>query len=135
MSAITWNDKMSVNVAEIDKQHKKLIDIINSLSEAMKSGKGKDVIGKIIKQLADYTVYHFGHEEKLFEKYNYPETKAHLAKHKEFVDKLNNWQKQLETGKLALSVQVINYLSSWLREHIMGTDQKYSEFLNEKGVA
>jgi hemerythrin len=36
-----------VKVAEIDTQHKKLIDMINKLYDAMKVGKSKDVMGEI----------------------------------------------------------------------------------------
>ena len=47
MALITWNDTLSVNVEEIDQQHRTLIAMINELNEAMKLGKGKDVLGKI----------------------------------------------------------------------------------------
>ena len=40
--AIAWNDSMSTSVDEIDEQHKELISMVNALSEAMRSGKGKD---------------------------------------------------------------------------------------------
>ena len=43
MALINWNDSFSVNVAVIDQQHKKLVDMINDLNDAMKQGKGKDV--------------------------------------------------------------------------------------------
>jgi hemerythrin len=29
MALITWNDSLTVNVVEIDRQHKRLIDMIN----------------------------------------------------------------------------------------------------------
>ncbi len=48
MPLIQWNESFSVNVVEIDKQHQKLVGMINDLYDAMHQGKGNDVLGKII---------------------------------------------------------------------------------------
>ena len=47
MAIVTWNDSLSVNVTEIDEQHKKLVSMINELNEAMQQGKGKEVHGRL----------------------------------------------------------------------------------------
>ncbi|NJM14282.1 MAG: hypothetical protein HC896_01855 [Bacteroidales bacterium] len=41
MSLITWNEKYSVGIKEIDNQHVNLVNIINELHDAMLKGKGK----------------------------------------------------------------------------------------------
>ena len=135
MAIITWDDSLSVNVSLFDNQHKKLIELINSLNEAMREGKGKDVLQSIIKELAVYTVMHFKAEESYFKKYGYAETPQHMAEHKAFVDEVEKFKKEFEEGSIGLSVKVLTFLSNWLRNHIMGTDKKYSEFFNQKGVA
>jgi hemerythrin len=73
MAMVTWNDNLSVNVAEIDLQHKKLVGLINELFDAMKIGKGKDVTGKILDGLISYTATHFTQEERYFDKFGYPD--------------------------------------------------------------
>jgi hemerythrin len=40
MALITWNDGYSVKVKQFDDQHKKLIDMVNELHDAMGIGKG-----------------------------------------------------------------------------------------------
>lgn len=55
MALITWNDNFSVNIAEIDKQHQKLITIINELDEAIKANHNNDAIGQVLAALLDYT--------------------------------------------------------------------------------
>jgi hemerythrin len=64
MAFMEWNNSFSVNVAEIDNQHKHLIDLINKLFEAMSVGKGSEVMGTVLKDLINYTVSHFAMEEK-----------------------------------------------------------------------
>jgi len=34
-----------------------------------------------------------------------------------------------------VNVDLLNFLKSWLQNHILGTDKKYAPFLNGKGVA
>ena len=63
MALITWNNMLSTGVTEQDNQHKKLIDLINQLNDAMQAGKGSEVLGKVLAELVNYTVFHFGYEE------------------------------------------------------------------------
>lgn len=134
MALANWRDDYSVNIKQIDDQHKKLFDYVNEIHEAMKTKKTKDELGGIIKKLAGYTVTHFKVEENYFEKYDYPEKAVHKVEHDVFVDKVKGFQKDLDSGKLLLSLEIINFLRDWLVNHIKGTDKKYSAFLNEKGI-
>ncbi len=45
MPILQWNQSVSVNDADIDGQHKKLIDMINNLHDSMGQGKGKETLG------------------------------------------------------------------------------------------
>jgi hemerythrin len=134
MAIIQWNDTFSVKVAEIDQQHQKLVSMINELSDAMKQGKGKDALSKIVNGLVSYTVTHFNTEEKYFDRFGYPETDSHKKEHVAFVKKVSEFKDGFEKGKLSLSIEVMNFLSDWLKNHINGTDKKYSQFFNEKGL-
>lgn len=134
VALINWSDNLSVNVEEIDRQHKELIAMINELNDAMKMGKGRDVAGKIVNNLAQYTATHFKTEEDLFAKLGYPDSESHKREHAAFVKKVSTFKEGLEKGKLSLTMDVMDFLSDWLKHHIMGTDKKYTKFFNEKGV-
>jgi hemerythrin len=88
MPLLTWNESYSVNVRELDTQHKKLIDLINDLHDGMKQGKGKEISGKVLNELVTYTGFHFKSEEKLFEKHGFPDTTKHKRQHDELVDQV-----------------------------------------------
>ena len=110
MAILQWNESFSVGVTEIDRQHQKLVAMINELSEAMKQGKGKMVLGKVLNNLIDYTATHFQTEEKYFDQYNYPKTSAHTKEHTNFVINIMEFKKDFDDGKLALSMDVMHFL-------------------------
>lgn len=134
MALANWSDKYSVNIEKIDTQHKKLFDYINQIHDATINKKTKDELGKIINSLVDYTVDHFKTEEKLFSTYQYPDEAVHKVEHQVFVEKVAEFKKDFESGKILLSLKIVNFLKDWLINHILGTDKQYSEFLNAKGV-
>lgn len=134
MAFIEWNESLSVNVAVIDGQHQKLIAMINELHEAMSQGKGRTVLGRIVSGLVSYTESHFRTEEKYFDIYGYPEALSHKKEHADFVAKVSEFKDGVEQGKIALSIEIMNFLSDWLRNHIKGVDKKYLSFFNEKGL-
>jgi hemerythrin-like metal-binding protein len=134
MSLITWQNTYSVNVAEIDTQHKTLIAMINELFDAMKAKRGDTVIEGIIEKLASYTETHFKTEEKYFDRFGYAETAAHKLAHAQFVDKVVDFQAKLKAGSITLSIEILRFLEKWLVTHIQVEDKKYSAFFNEKGL-
>lgn len=134
MNLIEWNSSLSVKVTDFDKEHQRLFQIINELNEAMLAGKGKAILGKILNGLVEYTKTHFAGEEKWFVKFNYPETAAHKKEHAEFTKTIMDFQAKLTYGEAVLSTTLMAYLKNWLTKHIKGTDQKYGDFFNDKGL-
>jgi len=134
MALITWNENFSINIAEIDSQHKKLIELINELHEAMKVAKGKDVMGNILSELVNYTVYHFGTEEKLFQKHGYPEFVSHKKRHDDLTKQVKDTADKFNKGGNIITVDVMNFLKDWLQNHILTVDKRYAPFLSSKGV-
>ena len=134
MPLIEWNENLSVNISEFDQQHKKLIGMINELHDAMRKRKAKDVLGKIVDGLIDYTETHFSNEEKYLEQFNYPRIVTQKKEHSYFVKKITEFKKGFDEGCPMLSIDIMNFLKDWLVNHIQGTDKKYSAFLNEKGM-
>lgn len=134
MSLITWSSNLSTGVEEIDEQHKNLIAIINELHDAMTAGHGKEVVGKCLDKLIDYTVYHFGTEERLMKTYSYIEHLKHEGEHKNLVKTAAELQQSYKTNPAGLTLKTMHFLKDWLNNHIMGSDVKFGKFLNSKGV-
>ncbi len=134
MPLLEWSEKYSVNIRAIDDQHKKWIQILNELHDAMKSGRGKDIVGKVLDELVDYTRVHFSSEEKLMEANGYPLFEGHKRLHEDMVRELELLKTKHNEGKTVLTLDVMQLLKNWLSEHIIGTDKNYAAYLNSKGV-
>ena len=128
MAFIDWNEKLSVSVSELDEEHKKLIGMINSLHDAMKTGKGKDLLAKILDEMTQYVLKHFANEEKLMLKYEYPEYKQHKAVHDDFVKTVGELRKKHD-AQLLQAGQLMKTLQDWLVSHITTVDKRYGSFI------
>jgi hemerythrin-like metal-binding protein len=134
MALFEWNENLSVKVIEMDEQHKKLIGLINALNDAMANRKGAEALKKTLDEMTNYTVEHFGNEEKYMTAFNFPGTFMQKQEHKKFIDKTRELQKGLAEGKLMLSMETMNFLKDWLQKHIMGMDKHYSKYFNDNGM-
>ncbi len=134
MPLLEWKNDYSVGVKEIDSQHKRLIEITNTLFDAMKEGKGGDVLKPILTELTDYTRTHFAYEERLLGANAYPDLVTHQGVHRQLADKVQRFADEANQGKIALSTPLISFLRSWLVDHIQGVDKRYSSHLSARGV-
>ena len=134
MALIEWKDSLSVKINEIDFQHKKLIDYLNELHEAMKTGKTKDAMGSILSKLLSYTKSHFSNEEKYFKQFNYPQAAVHIEEHEKFIAKVTDVKNRFDKGTTSVSIELIKFLTDWIQNHINETDKAYSDFFISKGL-
>ena len=136
MPLFTWSNEYSVGVGSMDSHHKTLFEIMNKLHDAMKQGQAEDRITATIHELVDYTVYHFGEEEKIMERISYAGIGAQKREHVAFVDKMNEYKAKADSGKAIFTVaEVADTSVRWLREHILGMDKKYEETMKAHGVS
>jgi len=128
MSYLQWTENLSVGVARMDDHHKKLVDLINQVFEAM-SGDATATVDTVLSDLLDYTRYHFGEEEKLLAACGYPDLEEHQGVHRAMVKEvLDMRQRYLENPASVPASETLDFLSKWLMRHIIGKDLRYRPF-------
>jgi hemerythrin-like metal-binding protein len=132
MPLIEWNEAFSVGNKQLDEQHKKFFHIINTLQDAMKKGEGEEILLTVLKELQQYVQYHFKTEESLMKMYAYPNYSSHKAEHVEAEQKVNKFILEYERHDDKLAIEVLNFLSDLLQNHILQTDRKYIPYLKGK---
>jgi hemerythrin-like metal-binding protein len=136
MAIIEWNQINSVNVKELDKQHKKLINLINQLFKIKEKKKNiqKEFL-KTLKELKNYANYHFNAEEKYFDLYDYPEKEQHKKQHQSYKNKIIEISKKNKESEIEIIIEeILNFLGKWWIMHVNNSDMKYSDFFNLKGL-
>ena len=134
MALMEWDNSFSVNVSEIDTQHQHLVKMLNTLNDAMKDRKGKEVMGGIINGLIDYAATHFATEEKYFDRFSFTGAFAHKKEHHKFVNQVLEFKQGFDANELMLSLDVLDFLKTWLVNHIKGSDKNYTKCFNENGL-
>jgi hemerythrin-like metal-binding protein len=130
MALIEFNSSLHVGFPEIDKQHKKLVDYLNKLHDAMKAGKGKEVMGPILGELITYTVEHFAYEEGEMQKKAYPQMVAHKSEHQKLVTQVSDFKRKFDQGAL-VTTELMSFLKNWLQDHIQKSDKSLGTYLGK----
>lgn len=123
MAAFAWTEDLSTGNMMIDSDHKRLIELVNKLYEAMSNGKGNSVVGGVLDELISYTASHFAREERLMQQIRYGDFAKHKAEHDKLVKEVLELQKGLQAGTLTLSSKVYVFLTEWLNRHIKSSDK------------
>jgi hemerythrin len=132
MAFFDWEARYSVGLPLIDRHHKVLVGYINQLAEALAEGHSEADLGKLLKGLRTYTKMHFNFEESLFEHYGYADQDAHREYHDKLVQRVDDFAHRFEAGIRDLGVELLEFLKTWLTDHILREDMAYSSFLREK---
>ena len=134
METIIWSGSLSVGVKEMDRQHQKLIGMINRLIEEQHVLTEPATIAELLTEMTDYAQEHFRSEEYLMAEYGYEHLDSQKHSHAAFLDKTVEFM-DASVGPNILSKALLEYLSSWLTGHILHEDMQYKEFFAKKGIA
>ncbi len=134
MSMIQWDDLYSVEIQEIDEQHKCLVEIMNELYIALANRANPQLVGDVLDKLVDYTRIHFAVEETLMRIFHYEEYDAHKAIHDKIVYRVEEFQTKYHTGDTHVGMELLMFLRDWLFDHISKEDKRYTPTLHKAGV-
>jgi len=112
------DDKYKLGIDTIDIQHQKIFDIINDLCDTNTVSD----MEKIIKELKEYSIYHFKTEEEYFMSIEFIESETHKHLHNMFIQTMeyySDFPEKLNKKKL------YTFLNTWIKNHILIEDKKY----------
>lgn len=133
MAVIAWKSVYETGIVALDNEHRKLIEQVNLLYEAVRDKKCTEVIGDILIMLEDYTENHFQHEEKLMEEYGYPGLAEHRKVHQELRDAVQQLKAREPLATQELARELLQFLRVWVLEHIVDVDKRYGAYLESRG--
>ena len=132
MELIKLEDKLKLDIPEIDSQHETLIGLINLLHETMLQGADRAALDALLSQLLEHTRNHFAYEEQLMSQHNYPGYEAHKSDHNRLMQHLVDLTERYKNGELLLSFAIVLELKGWAVVHIEKSDKQLGTFLNKQ---
>lgn len=134
MPIVTWRDEYSVNVEEIDVQHRKILELVNNLHASVENCLDKQELAALMIELVEYTRMHFSTEEKLMNKHAYPERVKHHNEHKVLLQHMDNLVAAISNEKYPTFYSDYDVSSDWAIIHITESDKHFGAFLNSRNV-
>jgi hemerythrin len=129
-----WQDTFAIHVAQMDDQHKRLIEIANNTMAHLYNGSERELLSNAFDALVDYTCYHFAAEEKLLALYNYPDLDRQIKRHAKLTLMVIEFKASVLSGDIPDRAGFLKFIEQWLVSHILDDDRKYGVFLNARGV-
>ena len=122
---LIWQESLNTGIDIIDSQHLRIVEMINNLHVAEKSG-SRAAITEVIDEMVDYTLSHFAFEEELMEEAGYPFCAAHKRVHEVFARRVSEMRMRFEAGEDVVG-ELQGMLSRWLFNHIRNDDKAYAD--------
>lgn len=131
-----WREEFSIGVAEIDAQHRQLLEQMRRLSDRVRSGSHVEV-NEVLDFLGRYVVNHFRDEERLMRDSHYPFLEQHVHEHRTFQTYYLKLREEIENGNsdpTYINFRIQLLLVDWLINHTTKTDRHLGSFLRNPAV-
>lgn len=128
MEYLHWVPELDTGIAEIDTQHRRIVDYINKLRD-LRESHDRQGLSDVIAEMVDYTMSHFAFEEALIENAGYMFSGPHKKVHELFTRKVAEMQTRFEAGE-DVAVELHSMLSRWPFNHIRNEDHGYIDSVN-----
>lgn len=130
---VSWDERYSVGIEAMDRDHKNLLRLINNAQAAVQFQIGEQAEYELLQDLIEYTTSHFSREEALMREYGFPGYEGHKRKHDEMTIIAKNMLKSYKQDRLLALKKIPVFLRDWLFHHINGMDKRYGDYLISEG--
>lgn len=120
---ITWTGDLDTGIDVIDTQHRRIVDYINRLEDAIERHDAA-AVGPVLEELGEYCRSHFAFEEGMQVHAGYKFAEAHRATHEIFAKRLAKYQDRYNAGEDVAKL-LHGMLGTWLIHHIKRDDMDY----------
>jgi len=123
MSLFRWSSAHTVYLPEIDAEHRALYRLGDQFHKALLAEAELAQLKPILTNLLESVEQHFRHEERLMRAMHYTSLDWHKGQHNTARKKCKAMARRIECGDLAAALELLEFLSVWLRDHMAVTDR------------
>jgi hemerythrin len=130
MELIVWRKEFETRVAEVDYEHRQLVDLINQLHAQLGGKTTKDTVSRFLGEVFARISAHFALEETVMRKHGYDEYQAHKAEHEALLDQIRDIMDDYEAGAYADADQALaTTVRDWFVNHFKTKDARLHRML------
>jgi len=118
---LIWSPEMSVGNADIDFQHKKILDAANMV-RGLSGVEDRDIVLAALDQVVEYTLAHFAFEEEVLIECGFSGFADHKAQH----DAIRESVHTVANNRELVTAEMLDDVMSRLVRHILCVDQDYA---------
>ncbi|MFV0440512.1 MAG: bacteriohemerythrin [Lachnospirales bacterium] len=122
LEPLEWDISYCTGIAIVDRQHKELFEIVNTLVTYYNKICSKDVFLNFLNMLIDYVNVHFSTEENLLYNLSLKDYEEHKTEHDEFREKVMTAVEKEMNYDNSYRKELIVFLQNWLVVHIIESD-------------
>ena len=129
MDYFCWDKKYETGIDNIDRQHQKLVDLLNQYSHTLSVNSELPAIEQSLKLLTDYVIYHFRDEEKALHDSALSEKEKglHLREHMMFTYKVATLTEDNDLNDREFAEDLHQFLYQWMSSHFLTADMKLAQ--------
>jgi hemerythrin-like metal-binding protein len=123
MSLFKWSGAHSIYLPEIDAEHRAIHLLGDELHKALLAGADPAHLKPILANLLETAEEHFRHEERLMRAMHYASFEWHKRQHNTARKRTKALAGRIEGGDTAAAEELLQFLSTWLRDHMSVADR------------
>lgn len=129
---IEWKEIYATGIADIDYEHRGLIDLINALHEKMLAAGAAEQANAYFAELFNNISSHFALEEQMMKAAAYDQFREHKADHEVLLDELRDMMDEYDDDPAAHDADALSVaLDKWFSEHFRIHDSRLHKKLGK----
>jgi hemerythrin len=125
MALIEWRKEFETGVADVDHEHRELVDLINRLHESIASGSDRARITEFLGEVFARIAAHFALEESIMRKHAYDEYEAHKAEHEKLLDEIRDIMDAQQDNPSSTYEEGLSFtVRDWFVNHFKSKDAR-----------
>lgn len=130
MALIAWRKEFETGIAEVDHEHRELVELINELHARLGAEATKETVARFLGEVFARISAHFALEETVMRKHRYDEYQAHKAEHETLLDQIRDIMDDYEAGAYTDASQALaNAVRDWFVNHFKTKDARLHRML------
>lgn len=130
MALLEWRKEFETGVADVDHEHRELVDLINQLHGQLGSDAPEETVSAFLGEVFAKISAHFALEESIMRKHAYDDYAEHKEDHEKLLDDIRDIMDDFDSGAyLNYEDALANAVRDWFVDHFKTKDARLHKML------